>query len=113
MTVSHEPTSPLALVRTLRRDRPALTGGQIDERLLEIEHSLQRSLSVDEVARATGEKPDTIHKAIRRGQLPAARSAGSNMWHLEQADVDAWISRPRRRPKRSARASQSDLVRSH
>ncbi|UQV19650.1 helix-turn-helix domain-containing protein [Brevundimonas albigilva] len=107
-----EPSS-LALVRTLRRDRAALTGDQIDGRLVEIEHSLQRSLSVDDVARLAGEKPDTIHKAIRRGQLPASRSAGSNTWRLEQADVDIWVSRPRRRRQPPETQSQSDLVRSH
>ena len=112
MTVPRS-ASPLSLVRTLRHDRPDLTGGQIDARLLEIEHSLQRCLSVDDVARLAGEKPDTIHKAIRRGQLPASRPAGSNAWRLEQADVDTWISRPRRRRHKAEASSQSDLVRSH
>lgn len=105
--------SPLTLVRTLRHDRPALTDGQIDARLLEIEQALQRGLSVAEVTRITGEKPDTIHKAIRRGQLAASRSTGSNMWRLEKADVETWINRSRRRREQPATATQSDLVRSH
>ena len=112
MTVLPQPFSPLALVRTLRRDRATLTGEQIDDRLIEIEQSLRGSLSVDDVVRITGEKPDTIHKAISRGQLAASRSSGSNMWQLEPADVDAWNRRPRRR-RTTGHASQSDLVRSH
>ena len=104
--------TPLTLVRSLRQDRTTLTGEQIDHRLIEIEQSLRGSLSVDDVVRITGEKPDTIHKAISRGQLAASRSSGSNMWQLEPADVDAWNRRPRRR-RTASHASQSDLVRSH
>lgn len=102
MTVPPKPFSPLALVRTLRRDRAALTGDQIDGRLVEIEQSLQRSVSVAEAARLAGEKPATIYKAIARGNLTSTTEGASNVHRLSQADVEVWAGRPRRRPSEAA-----------
>lgn len=94
--------SALTLVRTLRQDRPALTDGQIDARLLEIEQLLQRTLSVEEAARIAGEKPGTVYKAIARGHLATATNGASNVHRLEQAEVEAWMRRPRRRQSEAA-----------
>lgn len=88
--------APLNMVRALRQDRPRLSGEQIDGRLIEIEQSLQRRLSVSDVAKLTGEKPATIYKAIARGQLNASTSPGSNMRQVDLVDAEAWAHRPQR-----------------
>ena len=93
---------PLALVRALRTQRPALTGPQIDDRLIEIEQSLQRRLSVSDVAKLTGEKPATIYKAIARGQLNASTTPGSNMRQVDLVDAEAWAQRPQRQQDEAA-----------
>ena len=87
---------PLALVRALRTQLSALTGSQIDQALIQIEQSLQRRLSVNDVARLTGEKPATVYKAIERGQLSASTAPGSNMRRIDMADAEAWAQRPQR-----------------
>lgn len=102
MTVSRRSSSPLALVRTLRHEHPDLTDDQIDARLLEIEQSLQQSVSVAEAARLAGEKPATIYKAIARGNLTSTTEGASNVHRLSQADVEVWAGRPRRRPSEAA-----------
>lgn len=102
MTVLPQPFSPLALVRTLRRDRATLTGEQIDDRLIEIEQSLQRRLSVQEAAAIAGEKPATIYKAIARGNLTSSTQGASNVHLLALADVEAWSRRPRARRDEAA-----------
>lgn len=88
--------TPLTLVRSLRQDRATLTGEQIDDRLIEIEQSLQRRLSVAEAAKLTGEKPGTVYQAIARGHLPASREGASNVHRLTVDDVQTWAQRPKR-----------------
>lgn len=98
VTVQRSTSSPssLTLVRALRADRPTLTGPQIDDRLIEIEQSLQRRLSVAEAAKLTGEKPGTVYQAIARGHLPASREGASNVHRLTVDDVQTWAQRPKR-----------------
>jgi hypothetical protein len=98
-----QPTcSPLALVKALRADGASLSWRDINERLLGIEHSLQRSVSVAEAARIAGEKPATIYKAIARGNLTSRTEGASNVHRLAQADVEAWARRPRRASSEAA-----------
>lgn len=104
MTVSHELSSPLTLVRSLRRHRATLTGDQIDGRLIQIEQSLQRMLEVADVAEVTGESPMTIYQAIRRGQLPVHRDGVTNRIRVTMEDAVARKNRLRRRQVRPAPA---------
>lgn len=91
-------TSPLGLVRSLRAELPSLPLAVVDARLMKIEQSLQQSLSVEQAARLAGEKPGTVHKAIQRGNLPATTVGASNVLRINQADVEVWRNRPKRRP---------------
>lgn len=104
MTVQRSTSEPssLTLVRTLRQDRPALSGDQIDGRLVEIEQSLQRMLTVADVAEITGESPKTIYQAIARGQLPARRDGLTNRPRVAMEDAIARKNHPRRRQPRPA-----------
>lgn len=95
-------STALSLVRALRQDRPFLSGDQIDSCLVEIEQLLQRTLSVEEAARIAGEKPGTVYKAIARGHLATATNGASNVHRLEQAEVEAWMRRPRRQQSEAA-----------
>lgn len=93
---------PLGLVRSLRASLPTLAIDEIDRRLTEIEQLLQRTLSVEEAARIAGEKPGTVYKAIARGNLASATNGTSNVHRIEQAEVEAWMRRPRRRQSEAA-----------
>ena len=53
---------------------------------------LQHSLSVLEAARAAGLHPQTISKAVRRGELAHFRILGNRI-RIRLADLEAFVSR--------------------
>lgn len=92
--------SVLDRVRALRIEHAGLTDDEVTRRLLDIEHALQRSVSVAEAARIAEEKPATIYKAIARGSLTSTTDSASNAHRLSLGEVEAWSRRPRRAPRR-------------